>query len=256
MTTWEDRVRDVCEYLYLGSSLRYLQDCDVNWRVHGGAFVLGNLDSILWTLERHGLWASQDAAEPLRRQRVGLAASAPDHRLTKEEAEALRHNVSRLKAVVREELAGQLTFRVAAGQLSSEHLLCELDAVFQGLLMRLPEDVGRDLEEAGRALALDCPTSAAFMLLRGVGRMVRHFHRDWTGTDRGPPGYFGALVDDLRARPPPPPEDLLRSLDYLKTSFLGLMAAPEREWSRPEVEDLVPLVSAALARMLQVQAEG
>lgn len=253
---WSGRVRDVREYLYLGSSMRYLQDCDVGWRVHGDAFILGNLDSLFVTLEGQALTRSLHASEPLRRQREGLRSSPPDHRLTKDEAEALRRNVKTLKVILREELSGCLTFRVVDGAVPSRDLLLDMAPHLGVLGEGLASQVGEDLEEAGRALALDCPTASAFLLLRGLGRGLRAFHHHWVGSPRGPGGYWGALVDDLKARPPAPPEDLMRTLDFLRSTFLGLVNLPERRFGRAEVEDLLPLCREALARMQELMEEA
>ena len=184
-----------------------------------------------------------------------LLRSAPDHRLTKEEAEHLRSNTSALRQVIRDELGGQLVVAVEPGEVSSRDLLADLGEVLgEGVYARLPDPARRDLEEGSRSLALGNPTSGAFLFLRGVGGVVYAFHRDWTGSPREVTDW-GVLVDDLGVRPPPPPADLLRSLIFLRKHFRALLASADTVYTRAEVEELIPLAREAMARMLQLMED-
>lgn len=252
----DPEVREIREYLYLGSSLRYLLDSAVGWKVHGEQYILGNLESVFWALERYHLPRSMEAAEPLRRQREGLQASNPAHRLTKSEAEHLRQNTAALRRVIREELGEQQVVAVEAGAVPASDLLTDLEQVLgEKVYSRIPDPSRRDIEEGCRSLALGNATSGAFLFLRGLGRLVQTFHKDWTGSEREGVADWGVLVDDLVARPPPPPADLMRTLVFLRKHYRVLVQSSETVYERTDVEELLPLAREAMVRMLEMMED-
>lgn len=251
-TPWdapEQHVRTLREWIYLGSSLRYLQDCEAGWRVHGDAYLMGNLEAVLMSVERFGLPRARAVAGDLQRFRERMRGASPDYRVSKDEATALRRFASQVKAAMREDIEGRLAVTLPAPAGEAVHWLADLDAALGSVGPLISPGVRRELEEGTRALAMGLPAAAAAMLLRAAGVALAEFYQSWTGAPPPAGLAWWQLVDELRMRPPPPPEDLLRALEYLASEAGGVFTPDRPRYDHPRVVELLELVRGAVARM-------
>jgi hypothetical protein len=231
-------------------------DCAVGWKFHGEQYLQGNLDSIFWALDNYHLPESREASQSLLLQREQLLKSPPDHRLTKGQAAALRESTSVLRRVLREELGAKLVVAIDPGELVVGDNLGDLGLLLgDQVTARLPDPARRDMEEGFRAMGLGHPTCGAFLFLRGIGGVVQAFHKDWTGSVKKIEGDWGELLNDLRVRPPPPPDNLLRSLVFLRNHYRTLLCSSDTVYTREEIDEMLPLAKETLLMMLRLMED-
>lgn len=251
-TPWEAperHLRTLRDWIYLGSSLRYLLSCDAGWRVHGDAFLMGNLEAVLVSVHAFALPRARAAAEDLQRFRDRMRGTSPDYRLSKDEATALRRFSGALKAELRADIDGRLSLTIPVPVPETSHWLKDLDAALGSVGPMVSPAVRRELEEATRALALGLPAAAASMMLQATGVALAEFYVTWTGASLPEGLAWWQLVEELRMRPPPPPEDLLRALEYLAVEAAGVMTPSRPRYDHARAVELLDLVRGAVARM-------
>ena len=148
-TPWEDperHLRTLRDWVYLGSSLRYLLNTDAGWRVHGDAFLMGNLEAVLLSVQRFALPRARAASEDLQRFRDRMLGTSPDYRLSNDEATALRRFSGHLKNELREDLAGQLVLTIPGPVPETSHWIADLDAALGAVGPLISPEVRRELE--------------------------------------------------------------------------------------------------------------
>jgi hypothetical protein len=210
---------------------------------------MGNLEAVLVSVQAFALPRARAAAEDLQRFRDRMRGTSPDYRLGNDEAKALRRFAGTLKNELRADIEGCYSLSLPALAPEALHWLVDLDAALGAVGPMISPDVRRELEEATRALALDLPAAAAAMMLRAIGVALAEFYTTWTGSAPPEGLAWWQLVEELRLRPPPPPEDLLRALEYLASEAGGVMTPSRPRYDHARAVELLELVRGAVTRM-------
>jgi hypothetical protein len=112
---------------------------------------------------------------------------------------------------------------------------------------KLPEVAQYDFGEAGKCIAFERPTAAAFHLMRGTeGVLLRDRKRD-----RVKPLLWGSMVNDMKNRRRKPPKELLQNLGNIRESFRNSTQHPEKVYDIQETQDLFGLSVDVVNRMLR-----
>jgi hypothetical protein len=118
----------------------------------------------------------------------------------------------------------------------------------------LPTIARFDLDEAGKCIAFERPTAAAFHLLRATERVLVAFYEALARHKRAP-RMWGPMVTDLRKRKAAAQHEvLLNNLDNIRRSFRNPTQHPELTYDIHEVQDLWGLCIEAINRMVKVLA--
>jgi hypothetical protein len=116
----------------------------------------------------------------------------------------------------------------------------------------LPEFTKADLDQAGRCLAFDLPTAAAFHLLRGTEAALRQYYeRVVPGTKRAAPkmrnwGVYLKLLKEHGAEP-----RVTSLLDHLKDSYRNPVLHPEENYTDERAQVLFGVCVSALVLMIE-----
>jgi hypothetical protein len=106
-----------------------------------------------------------------------------------------------------------------------------------------------DFEEAGRCIAFERPTAAAFHLLRGTEDVLRSFYCALVKRNRVDL-LWGPIVAELKKKQKGKPyTDLLQHLDHIRLSFRNPTQHPDKVYDIHEVQDLWSLCADAVSRM-------
>lgn len=245
------RSKPIWDYIFFGTSLRYLQDAKEGWTVHGVGHVLENIDSFFSCLEEFELPVTQRAAYGVAQLRDELAESDSDDGLTSAEADRLTQLMNDVRKTLDAESIGSVAFIVVEKRIDVNKLLSDVPALMApGVFDALPDIAQYDLMEAGKCIAFELPTAAAFHLLRGSESMLRRFYCSIVKRNRVEP-MWGPMVQSLRKRKTkPPPKPLLDNLDNIRRSFRNPTQHPEKVYDIQEVQDLFPLCVDVLNRMV------
>jgi hypothetical protein len=242
--------KPISDYIYFGTALRYLQDIREGFNFRGEGWVLHNIDAFFGCLEEFQLPVTERAAYDLKTFRDKLAKLPSDHKLTGEEASRLGAIMDTLRETLFAESLGNVAFIVTDKRIDVNKLLSDVRGLMApGVFDALPDVAQYDLAEAGRCIAFELPTAAAFHLLRATESVLRHFYCCIVRQRRAQLAW-APIVDSLRARRTPPPAPLLDNLDNIRRSFRNPTQHPDKIYDIQEVQDLFGLCVDVVNRMV------
>lgn len=241
----------IWRYIFLGTALRYLQDHETGWRIQGEGRLLNNIEFVEYLLEQAGLVVSARAFErevmPIKRR---LQEAAEDAVLEEQDAADLHDAVNGFRIALEAEAEGKVAFIVTDRRYDANKLLTDVGHLLRpGIYESLPDIAKVDMAEAGRALAFELPTAAAFHLLRATEQVLRDYYVAWVKRNRVNPLLWGPMVSSLRRRSKSPPDALLNHLDHIRKNFRNPTDHPEKIYDIEEAQDLFALCCDAIGRM-------
>ena len=247
------------EYFWFGTCVRYLQSVNAGEPIHeppessGAGFVLFNLDQLFSHLADLNLKVTTRAAWRLRPLRDELAASEQLAKLTLDQANRLRLLIKELRLTIEAELQGLDAFVPTPKRLDVRALMDDVSQLFApGIFAKLPVVARVDLSEAGRCLAMERPTAAAFHMLRGTEAVLRAFYHTLAKRKRNAT-MWGPIVADLRRRRSANEQSIvLNHLDHIRVAFRNPTAHPEKFYDIQEAQDLWSICADAINRMALV----
>lgn len=224
--------RETSEYVWLGSCLRYLLDVREGYAIHGDGTVLYNLRLFQEQLEKLSLSVSRRAALywcGLPDIDADLAKSPDDAGLSAAQASTLQKAMDRMRHVVLAEASGMYAFVVTEKRFSVEKLLDAPEELFApGAFATLPEGAREDYRQAGRCIAYEVPTAAAFHLMRATESVLRDYYLAVVKQKRVDPLLWGPMVRHLRARKTRrSPVALLDELDSIRINYRNPTQHPD-----------------------------
>jgi hypothetical protein len=168
--------------------------------VHGGGMVVWNIDELIDALERYGLTVSARAAVELRAFRDHLDDTPDDYSLSAEDALELRRMVTDLRKTIEPEALGNVAYILRDKRYDVNKLLERIwELLDVGVYAWLPDIAKYDFREAGRCIAVESPTAAAFHVIRGTESALREFYCGVVRRNRSAL-MWGPMVTSLRAR--------------------------------------------------------
>ena len=242
--------KQISRYIYFGTALRYLQDVKAGWNVHNEGMVLENVKSFFDFLQEFNLPVTQRAAYALEQFRDKLAQSDSDHELTSDEASELNKIMDNLRNTLFAEALGNVAFIVTDKRIDVNKLLTDIPSLMAPNVFGSLLDIAQyDFIEAGRCIAFELPTAAAFHLLRGTEAVLRQFYCSIVKRGRVEI-LWGPMVQHLRSRKARLPSPLLDNLDNIRRSFRNPTQHPEKIYDIQEVQDLFGLCIDVVNRMI------
>ena len=245
------RSKPIYRYIGFGVLLRQLRLAEKGWHVHGKNGILESIDIFFKCLEEFELLVTQRAVDELREFRDELAKSDSKHVLTDDGASRLRDIMEELDIVLRAETQGKIAFIVTDKRVDVNKLVSNVPGLMApGIFDSLADIAQYDFIEAGKCIAFELPTAAAFHLMRGTESVLRCFYRSVIKRDRVNPLLWGPMVHSLRKSKKPPPAALLDNLDNIRRSFRNPTQHPDKIYDIEEVQDLFGLCIDAVDRMV------
>lgn len=248
------RREPIIDYFAFGTGFRYLLDSITDHPIRGHGYIEYNIDRFLAELPELGLAVTDRAATPLRTFRKKVLELPSDARLTVELGRELKKIMTELRPTLIAELKGVHAFVVTPKTIDVERLLSDVPSLLgPGTYVSLPEIAKNDFSEAGKAIAFERPTAAAFHLLRGTESVLRYFYTEQVKQRRVKPLMWGPVVLDLRQRRKTAMHTTLyNNLDNIRTSFRNPTQHPELIYNIHEAQDLWSLCVEAVNRMIRV----
>ncbi|WP_148053620.1 hypothetical protein [Frigoribacterium sp. PhB118] len=236
-------------------------DLQVGSRVFGEDNVEGNIADLMVALDGAELYVSLRLASGLIKIKDSWDAELASHEdresfkktrlLTAAEVRSLRTTSSTLREAMIAEGEGKVAFIASDGRYAVGKLLNDIGTLMSpDVFASLPTIAQKDLEEAGKAMAFDLPTAAAFHILRATEAALRQFYAKVTSKNRiSEPWMWAAMLAHIRASETPPPAVLLVNLDSLRANFRNPTQHPEMTYEMDEVQDLFALAVDSMNRM-------
>ncbi len=245
----------IWRYIWIGTALRFMQDQQEGWRVHGPNLLLSNLADFRESLDRYGFVVTARAFDyQVAAIRDRLAAEEAAYILSKADSEDLSNAARSLMRTMEAEGMGKVAFVVAERRYDSDRLLTRVDSLLPtGVYGELHDLAKHDFGEAGRAIAFELPTAAAFHVLRATEQVLRDMYRDWVRQRRVAPLLWGSMTNDMRSRTRRPPDALLNHLDHIRLTFRNPTDHPEKTYDIEEAQDLFALCCDAVGQMVRTR---
>jgi len=236
-------------YDYIGFGVRFaylLHGCQ-GWK-NGRASKA--ITRFLENLEEFRLPVTLRAGERLEDFGIRLAAKPANEPLVTSDVDELKRLMGELNATLSAEAKGNPLYLVTDKRLDTVKLLTNVSALMRpGVFTDLPEVARCDLEEAGKCIAFERPTAAAFHLLRGTEAVLRSYYSRVVKRNRVDPLLWGPMIESLRKRKRAPAAELLDNLNNIRRSFRNPTLHPEKRYDIDEAQDLFGLCIDVINRM-------
>lgn len=243
--------KNITELLNFGVDQWYLEHtANVGVSIHQPFYVLGCINRYFGILESLGLTVTLRAANGLRNLRDELRATEKDAALTIDQASRLKTIMRELRPTLWAETGGMIAHIISERRFPIERLVEDMSPLFaSGAFAKLPNLAQQDFVEAGKCLAFERPTAAAFHMLRGTESMLRHYYCSKLHKKRSEL-MWGAMIASMRKYPRRFPEILLNHLDHIRSSFRNPTAHPEKVYDIDEAQDLLSICIDVTNRMV------
>ncbi|MTJ01535.1 MULTISPECIES: hypothetical protein [Idiomarina] len=245
-------------FYFLGTCIRYLQDLTPPARINGNGFVRSNIEmlfkyfdalelSVTSRLARGELSEVLEHLEEIDREDSGFEFS---------ESETIKINssVSAIRKTMDAELNERYAFVPTPKRLALHKLLDSVHEIFcPDAFDSLPEIARYDFSYAGKCIAFELPTAAAFHVLRATESVLRSYYEAMIKQKRIKSRNWGPIVNDLRARRATSKHEVLNNhLDNIRASFRNPTQHPDKIYDIHEVQDLYSLCVDVVNRMVAV----
>jgi len=179
--------------------------------------------------------------------------------MTEVEAAELTLIMRNLENTLNAEAEGNVAYIVTDKRIDVNKLFSDVGALMApNVFNLLPDIASYDFNEAGKCIAFERPTAAAFHLLRGTEDMLRRFYCSFVKKGRVSDLVWGKTVNHLKQlnqkkyRKKKVPEPLLQNLDNIRLSFRNPTQHPDKIYDIQEAQDLFSLCIDVVNRMVAI----
>lgn len=245
--------RATADFIWFGMAVRYVHDVREGTPIHGDRYLLANIDAMLDRMVELDLPVSARIARQagLEDLRDEFRKAPSDAVLDSATGERLMDAMDHIWTAVIAEASGKYAYVLTDKRFSVERLTEDVGALFPpGVLDSLSHPVQFDLEEAGKCIAFERPTAAAFHTMRAIEGTLRDFYRAVVRQKRlKEPWLWKPMLDQMRGRSKPPPTSLLDQLDSIREHFRNPTQHPDAAYDIYEAQELFSGALDVISRM-------
>ena len=245
--------KQIWEFIFIGTCLRYLQDAKEGFGIHDEFYVLWNIDEFLRNLDELNLNVTKRASYKLENLRKKLSEKPKNSKLSYQEAEELSGIMEDIRKTLEAETEGHFVYKVSDKRIDIKKLLENVPGLFAPRIFNNCSEIARfDFHEAGKCIAFQRPTAAAFHLMRGTEAVLKLYYKKYIRS--GDKEMWGPIISELRSKNKGrlPDQILLNNLDHLRHSFRNPTQHPNKIYDIDEVQDLFSICIDVVNRMCKV----
>ena len=243
-------------YILLGSSVRYLLDVRPGMPVHEASqnelSLLAHLERVEIALEKADLRVARRAfATELAAISKALKKLPTNAKLSEKQTSEIYIGIKAVSDVLRYEGANLQAFVLSDKRLQVDKLLSDVSDLFgECVYLALPDIAQYDFAQAGKCIAFELPTAAAFHVLRGTESVLRAYHAALVASATTAPQMWGPTTADLRRLTADAlAKELLDNLDNIRVSFRNPTQHPDKRYDIDEAQDVFNLCVEVVNRM-------
>lgn len=243
----------VAQYYFFGTTMRFLQDAKAGWSIHGERTVLANISWFFYHLDEINLHVTKRASSPLKDFKLKLEET-DENNLSNELANELSKIMNEIRYTLDAEIRGVEAFITSPKRYDVDNLLNNINSLFTPSVFDEFHDIAKiDFIEAGKCVAFERPTAAAFHILRATEANLRHYYETMVKQNRIKSRMWGPIVQDLRNKTKTKKHIALNNhLDNIRVSFRNPTQHPEALYDIHEVQDLLAVCIDVNNRMFKV----
>jgi hypothetical protein len=171
--------KSLFSYHKFGASCRYLQDASVGYPLDGSGGINANLDAFFASLDMLGLPVTKRVVQDeLSQLRETLAEQVKEENLSAKQVTELTEGMRLVRTTLDAEIRGVGAYTPTQKRIDLTKLLENVPELFaSNVFDTLPEIARYDLNEAGKCIAFERSTAAAFHILRATEDVLRFYYR-------------------------------------------------------------------------------
>ncbi len=240
---------EIFNYYAFGYDYRLLRYSSANRTVQD---VLATLENTLNYFDILDLEVTKKAADGLRKLEKELRKMNNKEKVNLKLATKITEAVDEIDRTLDAELKMRYTYLITPKRYDTKKLVDNIQELFaQNVFSRMPLLAKFDFSEAGKCIAFDLPTAAAFHILRGTEGVLRFYYCSIVKYGRVASLMWGNIIEHLRKRRDAPPKALLDSLDSIRYNERNPTQHPEAKYGIDEVQDLFAVCIDSVNRMFK-----
>jgi hypothetical protein len=164
---------------------------------------------------------------------------------------SIKDAANRFETVLSEELAILDTYTIAAkGAYSTPELISNAEVMFPPKIReKIPARAIEDIKQAGKCLAFETSTAAAFHIVRALESLIVEYFKKIAGTNPvDKRRNWGVYIKVLRTKPEADPK-ILDFLEHIKDNYRNPISHPEATLSTDEVTVLLGVAVGAITQI-------
>jgi hypothetical protein len=250
--------RSIFTYFWFGTCVRYLESVgkgEVIFCENDDGRIKSNIEMFFENLDKLGLLVTKRASYKLVEFKEKVVDKAKlNQELTSDEADELQKHMTELRHTLQAELMGMEAYITQSKLHDISILINDISKLFAPkVFQKLPEIARYDLQEAGRCIAFERSTAAAFHILRGTESVLKSFYFAIVKRKRIKKFMWGPMIIDLTSRKKAKDyKIIIDHLDNIRKSFRNPTQHPEKIYDIHEVQNLLSLCIDSINRMAKV----
>jgi hypothetical protein len=170
--------KNIAWLLTFGATQEFLERIVVaSMSIHGDSQIVDMMEYFLDNLSQLGFTVTLRAANELIALKDELSKSDKGAKITEDQVQKLNRIMRGLWPTLNAESRGMVAYIVSERRYPIEGLTEDISRLFgKGVFDGLPDIARQDFSEAGKCLAFERPTAAAFHMLRAVESVLRHYY--------------------------------------------------------------------------------
>ena len=242
------------EFIYLGTSLRYLQDAREGHLIHGWGRIVYNLEHFLEDIQNLNLRVTRSVFSQkfLDELLADLKETGEEAALTAKQAIKLGDGMDVVREALLAEAKNLPAYLLMEKRFEVARLVNNPETFLrEHTFAKLPPIAQSDLKEGSKCIAFDTPTAAGFLLLRATESALRAYYSKYFKVKKDEKLMWGPMIIRLRrkSKKPRPNKVLLDHLDNIRFNFRNPTDHPEMTYSIEEAQDLFSLTTDVLNRI-------
>jgi hypothetical protein len=174
--------KSILDYFFFGLDYWYLRKVQPGYSIHTDpedkdSFVLDTIKEFFSYLEELNLPVTRNASLDLVSFQKTIGATDKDSSLDKNQAKELQNIMKELEKTLIAELRGLSAYVVTQKRIDIDKLQHRVDLLFAPTIFeKLPTVAQYDIREAGKCIAYERSTAAAFHLMRATESVLREYY--------------------------------------------------------------------------------
>jgi hypothetical protein len=228
------------QYFGVGARLIYMRQAREKLPIHGQGFAKNVIELFLQDIARFPMPVTRQTSQPLRDFLKSIQGRAAGSVLSANEAKDLVKIARDITPTFEAESRSIMTVVLLEKRFDIGKLMSGVPTLLsKGVFEALPEVAQTDMNEAGKCLALNRATAAAFHSLRATEAMLKKLYFQIVRQKRLKTPMWAAMVDALRKRTKGNPSDeLLDLLDGIRRNYRNPTQHPSKVYDIDEAQDL------------------
>ncbi len=237
-------------YFFIGQTICRIQRVEVKDKSTTGKGVFHDVQRLVKALDDVGFRVSMGVAERFVEQMKKWSRDG-NFEVNENKKKIIERNVNSIFDCMNSELNESFVFSLTQKNFDVNNLMSGMAGIVGvDVYEKLPGLAKYDLDEAGKCIAFERATAAAFHLMRCTECVLNSYYEKYKKQKRLKVRMWGPIVSELRARRSAPDKAILDHLDNIRSNFRNPTQHPEKIYDMSEVQNLLHVCIDVISRMV------